>query len=100
MVAVLVEVGNMEEKVHEGELSVGGKFNVSFRKRIDQDLLRHDSIKELLHYINNKDAEIEKVKVLVTRANRELRPTGKQLYVRKASRKDKEADHRICLTKR
>ena len=79
-----------------------GKFNIVFRKGMtkEYDLLRYGSIKELLNYISNKDANIEKVKVLVTKANRELRITGKQLYVRKASSKDKEAEHRICMTTR
>ena len=91
-------------EVREGEdLAEDGKFNVLFRKEMvgpDIDLTKYDSIKNLVNYINNKDAEIEKVKVLVTKANRELRVTGKQLYVRKASSKDKEAIYRICMTTR
>ena len=79
-----------------------GKFNIVFRKGMIQEseLLRYDSIKELINYVNDKDADIERAKVLITKANRELRMTGKQLYVRKASSKDKEAEHRICMTKR
>lgn len=79
-----------------------GKFNVLFRREMmssDSDLLKYDSVKELLNYVNNKDAEIEKVKVLITRANRKLRPLGKQLYVRKAHSSDREAENRICMTR-
>ena len=77
-----------------------GKFNIAFRKGMTNDLFKYDSIKALLNYVNNKDAKVEKVKALIIKANRELRMTGKQLYVRKASSKDKEAEHRICMTTR
>lgn len=90
----------MEEVREVAVLVEAGKFNVSFRRELMNsysDLLMYDSIKELSNYINNKDAEIEKVKALVTKANRELRPRCRQLYVRKASSRDKEAEHRICV---
>lgn len=82
-----------------------GKFSVMFRKgMIDSgpDLFRYDSIKELINYVNNKDANIEMVKILIIKANRELkmRHTRKQLYVRKAQSNDKCAENRICMTNR
>jgi len=66
----------------------------------DLDLLIYDSVKELFNYTNNKDIDIEKVKALVTKANRELKPRRKQLYVRKASGRYKDVEHRICVIKR
>lgn len=97
----------MAEEVREGEdLAEDGKFNVMFRKGMidsDPDLLRYNSIKELMNYIENKDAKIENVKFLVVKANRELRlrgSRGKQLYIRKASNRDKDAENRICMTSR
>lgn len=80
-----------------------GKFNVLFRREMmgsDSDLLKYDSVKELLNYISNNDAEIEKVKVLITRVNRKLRNLGRQLYVRKAHSHDRDAENRICMTRR
>lgn len=92
------------EEVQEGEdLVEDGKFNVLFSKGVidsGPDLLEHDSIKELMNYIDNKDAKIEKVKVLVKRANRELRLRGKKLYVRRAHCHDRYAENRICMTSR
>lgn len=67
---------------------------------IDLDLFKHNSVKELLNYINNKDVELDKVKVLITKANRELRIDGRQLFIRKSSGRDKEAENRICITRR
>lgn len=66
----------------------------------DPGLLRYNSVKELVEYVDNKDANIERVKILVTKANRELRLRGKQLYVRKASDRDKDTKNRICMTSR
>ena len=79
-----------------------GKFNVLPGKSIvsDQDLLRYNSVKELFNYIDDKDAKVEKVKILIKKANRELRPMGKKLYVRKAHSHDKDAENRICITTR
>lgn len=84
------------------DLAEDGKFSVMFRKgMIDPDLLKYNSVKELVEYVDNKDAKIEKVKILIRKANRELRRLrGKQLYVRKASSRDKEAENRICMTSR
>lgn len=93
----------MEEVQEVVVLVEDGKSNVLFSRELMNsysDLLMYDSIKELSNYINNKDAEIEKVKALVTRANRELRPRCRQLYVRKASNRYKEAEHRICVSTR
>ena len=90
----------MEVVLEEVDLVEDGKFNIAFRKGMTNDLFKYDSIKALLNYVNNKDAKVEKVKALIIKANRELRMTGKQLYVRKASSKDKEAEHRICMTTR
>lgn len=84
-VAVLVEVG---------------KFNVLFRKGMidsDPDLLRYNSVKELVEYVYNKDANIERVKILIIKANRELRLICKQLYVRKSHIHDRCAENRICI---
>jgi len=80
-----------------------GKFNVLFSKGLinpELGLSKYDSIKELSNYINDRNAEIEKVKALVTKANKDLRVRGKRLYIRKAPIYDKEAENRICITKR
>lgn len=67
---------------------------------INSDLFKHHSVKELLNYINNKDAELDKVKILIRKANRELRIDHRQLFIRKSSGRDKETENRICITKR
>lgn len=67
---------------------------------IDLDLLKRNSIKELLNYINDKDAELNKVKVLIKKANIELRIYSRQLFIRKALSQDKGAENRICITRR
>lgn len=68
---------------------------------IDLDLSKYNSsINELYNYINNKDVELNKVKIIVKKANRELKIYGRQLFIRKASSRDKEAKNRICITKR
>jgi hypothetical protein len=67
---------------------------------INLDLFKLNSVKELLNYINNKDVELDKVKILVRKANRELKIEGRQLFIRKSSGLDKEAENRICITKR
>ncbi len=90
----------VEEVLEVVVLVEDGKSNVLFSRELmnlDSDLLRYDGVEELFNYINNKDVEIEKVKALVTRANRELRPRCKQLYVRKASGRYKDVEHRICV---
>jgi hypothetical protein len=66
----------------------------------DLDLFKHHSIKELLNYINYKDAELNKVKILIRKANRELRINGRQLFIRKSSGRDRETENRICITRR
>lgn len=93
----------MEAVREEEDLVAGGKFNVLFRKgMIDSDpgLLKYNYIKELVEYVYNKDANIERVKILIAKANRELRFRGKKLYVRKSHSHDKEAENRICMTSR
>ncbi len=67
---------------------------------IDLDLFNHHSVKELSNYINNKDVELNKVKILIKKANRELRIEGRQLFLRKSSGRDKEIENRICITNR
>lgn len=74
------------------------KFMLS-KKIIDLDL-KHNSVKELLDYINNDDVEFGKVKVLVKKANRDLRTDGRQLFIRKSTGRDKETQNRICITTR
>lgn len=72
-----------------------------FSKRvIDLYLFDHHGVNELLNYINNKDAELDKVKVLIRKANRELRIDGRQLFIRRSSGRDKETENRICITRR
>lgn len=92
------------EEVQEGEdLAEDGKFHVMFSKGMinsDPGILKYSSIKELVYYVGNKDAKVEEVKVLIIKANRELRLRGKRLYIRKAFDHDKEADNRICITSR
>mgnify|MGYP003394654646 CR=1 FL=1 len=67
---------------------------------VDLDLCKHHGVEELFNYINNKDAEIDKVKILMKKANRELRIDGRQLFIRKSSGRDKEVENRICITRR
>ncbi len=45
---------------------------------IDLDLFRH-------HNVDNKDVELDKVKIFIRKANRELRIDGRQLFIRKSS---------------
>ena len=65
---------------------------------IDLDLLKRNSIKRLHQYINTNDVELNKVKILIKKANIDLRPNGKQLFIRRPS--DKDDNNRICITKR
>ena len=98
MTKALVEV--VREEV---DLAEDGKFNVLFRKKlIDSNpyLVQYNSVKELINYISNKNAELEQVKIIIRKANRELKIRFVQLYVRKASSHDKDAENRICLTRR
>lgn len=85
-------------------LVVVGRSNVLFSKGMmdtGPDLFRYGSVKELASYIKNKDADVETVKVLIRRANRELKILrSKKLYIRKSSRKDKDAENPICITSR
>ena len=77
------------------------KYRYMFSKTvIDLDLFRHHSVNELFNYINNKDVELDKVKILIKNANRELRIDGRQLFIRKSSGRDKEVENRICITRR
>ena len=77
------------------------KYRCMFSKTvIDLDLFKHHSVKELFNYINNKDVELDKVKILIKRANRELRIGGMQLFIRKSSGRDKEVENLICITRR
>ncbi len=76
-----------------------GKFMFS-KAIINLDLIKHRSVNELLNYINNEDAELNKVKIFIKKANRELRIDGRQLFIRKSSGRDKEVENRICTTKR
>lgn len=66
----------------------------------DSDLFKRNGIKELLNYINEKYAELDNVKILVRKANRELRIDSRQLFIRKASSRNKEAVNLICITRR
>jgi hypothetical protein len=65
---------------------------------INLDLLRRDSINRLFKYINTNDVELDKVKILIKRANIDLRPNGKQLFIRRPT--DKDDNNRICITRR
>lgn len=89
----------MEEVLEEVDLAEVGKSDISFSKGA-LELSRYDSVKKLLNYINNKDVELDNVRILIKKANRELRIYGKQLYIRKSSVRDREAENRICITKR
>lgn len=77
------------------------RSKVLFRKKaIDLDLLKYDSVKKLVEYVNNKDTELDKVKTLVTKANKDLRMCGSYLCVKKSFDWDKEAENRICIIKK
>lgn len=65
---------------------------------INLDLLRRDSINRLFRYINTDDVDLDKVKILIKRANIDLRPNGKQLFIRRPT--DKDDNNRICITRR
>ena len=72
-----------------------------FSKTIfDLNLIKHDSIKELLNYINGKDVELMKVKILIKKANKEMRigNNNKRLFIRKTFSSDKEDKSIICVT--
>lgn len=72
-----------------------------FSKKVtDLDLFRHNSIKELFNYINGKDVELVKVKILIKKANREMRIGNNniRLFIRKATNLGKENNKRICVT--
>ena len=66
----------------------------------DSDLFKHNGIKELLNYISEKDAELNRVKVLIKKVNRELRTDSRHLFIRKASSRNKEAISLICVSTR
>lgn len=67
---------------------------------IDLNLFKHDGIKELFNYIDNKDVDLDIVKILIKKANRELRIGGMQLFIRKSSGRYKEVENLICITRR
>lgn len=78
-----------------------GKSKVLFRKKfIDSDLLKYDSIKKLVEYVNSNDVKLDKVKALITRANKDLRMSGSYLCVKKSFEWDKDAENRICIIKK
>ena len=72
------------------------KFMFS-RSIVDTDLLTYSSLKDILDYINSKDVVLDNVKVLIKRANKELRKDNKRLFVRRANDRDKKAENRICI---
>ena len=87
------------EKDDKPDSAKVSKFMFS-RGVINSDLFKHHGVNELLNYIDSKDVELDKVKILIRKANRELRIDGKQLFIRKSPSRDKEAENRICITKR
>jgi len=87
------------EKDNKSDSIMTGKFMFS-KTIIDLDLVKHRSVDELLNYINNEDVELDKVKIFIKKANRELRIDGRQLFIRKSSGRDKDVENRICITKR
>ena len=72
------------------------KFMFS-RSIVDTDLLTYSSLKDILDYINSKDVVLDNVKVLIKRANKELRKDNKRLFVRRANDRDKKAENRIYM---
>jgi hypothetical protein len=77
--------------------------NIEFvfsKKVTDLDLFKHDSIKKLFNYVNNKDVELTKVKILIKKANRELcnGNSNIRLFIRKAYNLGEENKKRICVT--
>jgi hypothetical protein len=74
-----------------------GKFLFS-QTIIDLGLFKHNDIKELFNYINNKDVELIKVKILVKKANIKLRIYDKKLFIRKSS--IEKVKNLICVTRR
>jgi len=85
-----------DEKQYQKNVS---KFMFS-RTIANLDLLKRGSVRELFNYINSEDIELAKVKILIKKANRELKTDSRQLFIKKASITDKEAENRICITKR
>ena len=72
------------------------KFMFS-RSIVDTDLLTYSSLKDILDYISGKDVVSDNVKVLIKRANKELRKGNKRLFVRRANDRDKKAENRIYM---
>lgn len=95
---MLMKAVNMEKEDKQDPANIG-KFVFS-KTIIDLDLLKRSSVEELFNYVNSKDVELTKLKLLIKKANRELRIDSRQLFIKKASVTDKEAENRICITKR
>jgi hypothetical protein len=103
-------INKLKMKNGKGELCeevlevVIGRSNVLFRKGMfdaEPELFKYNSVKELVDYVNKGNTDIEKVKALIIKANRELKKLrDKKLYVRKATSRDKDAENRICITSR
>lgn len=74
-----------------------------FSKKVtDLDLFKYNSVKELFNYINSKDVEIVKVKILIKKANREMRVGNNniRLFIRKAYNLGEASEKRICVSTR
>lgn len=74
-----------------------------FSKKVtDLDLFKYNSVKELFNYINSKDVEIVKVKILIKKANREMKVGNNniRLFIRKAYNLGEEDKKRICVSTR
>lgn len=87
------------EKDTKSDTTNVNKFVLS-KTVVDLDLLKRNSVKELLNYINEKDVEVDKVKILIKKANKELRIDSRHLFIRKPSNPDKESKNIICITRR
>lgn len=65
---------------------------------IDLNLLKKNSVKRLYQYINTNDIELDKVKMLIKKANIDLRTSGRQLFIRRSI--DEDIENKICITRR
>jgi len=81
------------------DLSLNNNNRFIFSKTIvDLDLFKYNNFKELFDYINKNDVELDKVKILIKKANIKLRTGGMKLFIRKSY--DKEVENIICVSRR
>jgi hypothetical protein len=89
------------DKEKDGKPDSADVCKFVFSKKVtDLDLFKYDSVKELFNCINDKDIELVKVKMLIKKANKEMRIGNNniRLFIRKAKNLGAEDKKRICVT--